>query len=304
VKTLTDLRKLRHVVGVAHAGSFTAASHALSITQSALTKSVAEVEQLLGLTLFQRLPRGVNLTDAGSLFVRHAERILADTSDLMAHLGQLNDLSAGHLRIGVTPAAYAAFLERPVSTFAERYPGLHIDIRDGTVDAITLDLASGHIDLAIGAVNYLSQWSDLELQPVAQLHYFFIGRRDHPLSKKKPSAAELLQYPVVMPAAGFTTEAELNKAYTQAGLAPEPPRYTCDHFPLVKRIVAATDAISPVVSLAPAGERFGKEFHVFEDVIALEAQMLGIATARRFAPTPAASAFKEMFGATLEDPTS
>ena len=112
MKALTDLRKLRHVVGVARAGSFTAASNHLAITQSALTKSVAEVEHLLGVRLFQRLPRGVTLTEAGALFVPNAERILNDTQDLMTQLGDLQSLAAGHLRIGAAPAGVIAFRRR------------------------------------------------------------------------------------------------------------------------------------------------------------------------------------------------
>ena len=62
---LPDNRKLRHVIGVARAGSFTGATKLLAISQSALTKSVAEVEAQLGYPLFERLPRGVRPTAAG-----------------------------------------------------------------------------------------------------------------------------------------------------------------------------------------------------------------------------------------------
>lgn len=302
IRTLTDLRKLRHVVQVAHSGSFTGASTVLAITQSALTKSVAEVEHLLGMKLFQRLPRGVQLTEAGATFVPRAERILADTGDLMTQLGALQNLSTGRLRIGVTPAAYASFLETTVSAFAQVYPGVHIEVTDGAIDETAEAVITGRIDLAIGGVNYLSAWPKLEINTIAHLHHFMIARIGHPLAQSQPVAADqLLRYPLIMPTAGLTTQTQLNRAYVAAGLSPTPPHYLCDHFPLVKRLVAATDAISPVVSLAPASVRFRDEFSVFEGVLELDEQTLGIVYSRDRELSAAAAAFVDMFQGFLQD---
>ena len=303
IRPLTDLRKLRHVVQVARSGSFTGASSVLAITQSALTKSVAEVEHLLGTKLFQRLPRGVQLTEAGTTFVPRAERILADTGDLMTQLGALQNLRTGRLRIGLTPAAYASFLETTVSAFAHVYPGIQIEVTDGAIDEIADAVISGRIDLAIGGVNYLSAWQKLEINIIAPLHHFMIACLGHPLAQsQRVSANQLLQYPLIMPAAGLTTQAVLNRAYVEAGLSPTPPHYVCDHFPLVKRLVASTNAISPVVSLAPASERFRDEFTVFEGVLDLDEQTLGIAYSRKRELSAAATAFVDMFQGFLQDP--
>ena len=283
-------------------GSFTGASKVLAITQSALTKSVAEVEHLLGTRLFQRLPRGVQLTEAGATFVPRAERILGDTDDLMTQLGALQNLSTGRLRIGITPAAYASFLETTVSAFAQVYPRIHIEVTDGAIDDIAEAVISGRIDLAIGGVNYLSAWQKLEINTIAALHHFMIARIDHPLAQMQPvTADQLLQYPLIMPAAGLTTQAQLNRAYVDAGLSPAPPHYLCDHFPLVKRLVAATDAISPVVSLAPASVRFRDEFTVFEGVLELDEQTLGIVYSRNRELSAAAAAFVGVFQGFLQD---
>ena len=92
---ITDLRKLRHVVGVAEAESFTGAGTVLGVTQSALTKSVAEVERHLDVSLFHRLPRGVRVTEAGEAFVQRARKILADLDDLHEGIDKLRDLRAG-----------------------------------------------------------------------------------------------------------------------------------------------------------------------------------------------------------------
>ncbi len=81
-----DLRKLRHVVETARFENVTRAAEALYITQSALTRSLADVEAELGTPLFVRLPRGVRVTDQGRRFVDRARLIIGDVGDLLADI--------------------------------------------------------------------------------------------------------------------------------------------------------------------------------------------------------------------------
>ena len=73
-----DLRKIRHVVEVAHSESITTAAYTLSISQPALTRSIADVERQLGVKLFERMRRGMRLTEAGRVFVDHAQRVIKE----------------------------------------------------------------------------------------------------------------------------------------------------------------------------------------------------------------------------------
>ena len=301
MRALSDLRKLRHVVEVARAGSFTAASVALAVTQSSVTKSVAETERFLGLKLFERLPRGVALTAAGETFVPRAQRILNDADELMEDLAGLRNLARGKLRIGVAPAAFVSFLESTVSAFARVYPGLSVSVTEGTVADLTQAALNGEVDLVVGGVNYLDR-EDMITTQIARLHSFVIARRDHPLAgMDNPGATEILSYPVIMPESGAVSDAVLAAAYQAAGLSPVPAQYVCDYFPLVKQLVLATDAISPVVSLAPASVRFRDEFAVFDGVMMLTEQYLGVAHAVRRTPAPAARAFIQIFQSFLRD---
>ena len=123
MKSLTDLRKLRHVVGVARAGSFTSASNNLAITQSALTKSVADVESLLGSQLFRRLPRGVALTPVGEMFVPRAERILADAQELMSDLEDLQKPGRGTAKGGDCAGRFHWAVSTDIGRFCQSVPG-------------------------------------------------------------------------------------------------------------------------------------------------------------------------------------
>ena len=295
---LPDTRKLRHVVAVATAGSFTGATQLLSITQSALTKSVAELEDQLGYSLFERLPRGVRLTAPGASFVPRAERLLADMGDLMAGAGEIADLQAGRLRLGVGPTAFMTFLEKGVPAFARLYPGVEIEVRAGTIDEMARALINREIDLVVGAANYLTAWHELETVSVGTLETFFIGRKGHPAGED-PDAPTLLEYPVILPATGLSTAVNLAGAYRAVGLSPRPPHYICDHFPMVLDLVKKTDAISPVVTLGDPGARFRSSYSVYDGVIHLEAHELGYAMTSSGALAPPALAFIDLFRSLL-----
>jgi DNA-binding transcriptional LysR family regulator len=296
MRPLTDLRKLRHVIGVARAGSFTTASNNMAISQSALTKSVAEVEELIGEKLFQRLPRGVALTAIGALFVPRAERILADTQELMMQLEARQALAAGSLRIGVAPLGFIGFLDQTLPAFAQLYPGISIAVEEGDVEMIASAVVRGELDLVVGLQENLEQWTELEVVPFARLHQFYISRLDHPLaSLDKPGLRDLMQYPQVIPKPGFTTQVQINKAYVAAGLTPRAPHYTVNHLPLIERMVSATNAISHMATLSKPDGVFRKKYRVYPDPSAMEAQVLAFAHPKFGEYSKPAVAFIEMF---------
>jgi DNA-binding transcriptional LysR family regulator len=296
MRALTNLRKLRHVVGVARAGSFTTASNNLAISQSALTKSVADVERLIGEKLFQRLPRGVTLTAMGALFIPKAERILIDADELMLDLESRQKLAAGSLRIGVAPFGFVGFLEQPLPAFAQLYPGIRIEVEEGEVEVIANAVVRGELDLVVGLQPNLEQWTELEVTPFALLHQFYISRLDHPLAGlEKPKRHELMQYPLVVPKPGFTTQVQINNAYVAAGLTPRPPHYTVSHLPLIERLVAVTDAIAHMATLSMPGKSMRKDFCVYQDDDNASPQMLAFAHPKGNAYTKSAAAFIEVF---------
>ena len=103
MRTQIDLKRLRYIVEIARCESITTAAETLSLTQPALTRSVAEVENELGTKLFHRLPRGVALTEQGERFVQGARRVIGDVDDLISDIRDASEALCGRLRIGVSP---------------------------------------------------------------------------------------------------------------------------------------------------------------------------------------------------------
>lgn len=287
-----DIRKLRHVSEVARAESITAAAQTLHITQSALTRSIAEVEAELGVELFQRLPRGVRVTEAGRTFVDRARRILGDMDELMAGLADVKTLDVGRLRVGVAPAAYQTFLTESVAALASRHPGLEVEVRTGAVTDHAPRLLGGELDLIVGPFRALEKWPELAVAHVTDFHCAMMLRRDHPLaSQEVVSEKDVLAWPAVIPATMDPMLTDIAGIYAAHGLPRFKPRYQVDGFEMIRRIVAGTDAYAPIISLDPAFGSLPGEFLILRDVVDMPVQAMAVATSRSGSVTPAAQAF-------------
>jgi len=144
-----DLHRLRLLCEVADRGSLSAAASALAYSTSSVSEQVAVLERETGLQLLERGPRGVRLTEAGSLVVARARELLAGETALRAELDDLAGLRAGRLHLGAFPTAGVRLLPRAVAAFRARYPDVGLELTEADPDdALTL-LAARELDMAL-----------------------------------------------------------------------------------------------------------------------------------------------------------
>ena len=134
---------------VAHRGSFTGAAEALGYTQSAISRQIALLEKETGAVLFDRLPRGVRLTQEGNCLLPHAQAVIERLGTARDDLRQLRDLAAGRLRVGAFPTADAALVPYAVAAFRAAYPKVAIRLTEGLVRDHVAHLLAGDLDLAV-----------------------------------------------------------------------------------------------------------------------------------------------------------
>lgn len=141
---------LRVFLEVARHGSFTVAARSLGWTQSAVSRQVASLEGALGgAALFDRLPRGVRLTEAGRVLVPHAEALVTRLGQAERELTALREAAGGRLRIGAFATADAALVPHAMAAFRARHPGVRLTRDEGFTPALLDRLAAGGLDLAI-----------------------------------------------------------------------------------------------------------------------------------------------------------
>ncbi|MFC0505666.1 LysR family transcriptional regulator [Micromonospora costi] len=130
-------------------GSITAAARELRYTQSAVSRQIAALEAEFGVVLFDRLPRGVALTDEGRRLLPHAEAVLDRLTTARRELDALRGLGGGRLRVGAFPTAVAALVPRALAGFRDAHPEVALSLVEGRTPALLERLLAGDADLAV-----------------------------------------------------------------------------------------------------------------------------------------------------------
>lgn len=177
------LRQLRAFVAVAQFSGFTAAAERLHVTQSALSVMIRSLERELGLRLFDRTTRMVELTEAGREFYPLAEKTLEDLTSAVAHSRDLAEMKRGRVTIAATTVVSSILLPRAVARFGRDYPGIRVVLRDGAPPAqIAGMVLAAQVDLGIAPVTGAE--ADLESVPFIEDTLELACPGDHPLTRK------------------------------------------------------------------------------------------------------------------------
>jgi DNA-binding transcriptional LysR family regulator len=235
--------RLGKVVAVARTGSFTAAAEMVGVTQSAITRSTADLEREIGYAIFHRTARGALLTEQGRDFVERAERLLEDARALLRPPAEL-DAYAGVLRIGVCPASLQWCLIEPLDLLLSRHHRIRLDVTGGTVERVVLQLRNGGLDAAFGFDGAFNAWSDLRCDPVGTMDVALFVRRGHPLAGRPTlSASDLAEFDFVCPSDSRPYGELIRGIYEDKGVERLRRLHIVDYFPIIRHVVEKSDAV-------------------------------------------------------------
>jgi len=213
-----ELSALRAFVEVAERTSFSEAAHALFLTQPAVSKRVAQLENELGAQLFDRIGRRIMLTATGAALLPRARRLLNDARDL-AHL--VDDLAGevrGRLVMGTSHHIGLHRLPAALKAFRTHYAEVELDIRFMDSEAACRAVESGDLELAI--VTLPPDTPDrLALEPVWDDPLMVMVAEDHPLAERLQVSMETLAaHPAVLPGPTTYTRGILESAMRDRGI--------------------------------------------------------------------------------------
>jgi len=143
-----SLKQLNYFIALAEAKSFGLAAARVHVTQPALSQQIKELETNLGVTLLERLPRGVRLTRAGQDLVERARRVQTDVRD-MERAARLRQGLSGRLKLGVIPTIAPYLLPRALTRIRARDLTLELRVREAQTSVLLSELADGQIDVAV-----------------------------------------------------------------------------------------------------------------------------------------------------------
>ncbi|NQW01455.1 MAG: LysR family transcriptional regulator [Rhodospirillales bacterium] len=148
--TRITIRQLEAFIVVADASSFAAASKVLSLSASAVSQLVSELENLLGFRLFDRTTRRVSLSSAGREMLGQAQSTLRNIREIESSAADVRSRAAGVVRIGAPLVLASVLLPAAVREFRQIHPKVVIHIRDVPVEGMVDHIAKGDLDLALG----------------------------------------------------------------------------------------------------------------------------------------------------------
>jgi DNA-binding transcriptional LysR family regulator len=294
-------RELLTVVTLAEYGSFVAAASQLKTSQPALTRTVKRVERVLGVTLFARNTRHVEITAAGREFVAVAERVLNDLQLTVRSLDAVTREQRGRITVSTYSAFSAHAMPHVIRSFRDTRPLVEVKIREGRQHDILDDVRGGVADFGVGYVNALPDAFDgalLRQEPV-----YALIPTSHPLAAAKPAGvrlADLRDEPLV----SGPSDTYLRRLIDGAAAA---DGYTLTYAVQVDRLLSVTHHVCAGVGigLLPTGclpmLQWGEGFH---QALLADPKLLvlvGLITLRGRYQTPAAVSMMSMLRASICD---
>jgi LysR family hydrogen peroxide-inducible transcriptional activator len=188
-----SLRQLQYVVAVADNLSFRRAAEDCHVSQPSLSAQLAQLEDALGVRLFERDRRRVLLTPAGALLVERARRLLVDADHLVDAAKRAGDALAGTLNVGVIPTIAPYLLPSVTPAVRAKYPSLMLLWTEDKTEVLVRSLEEGTLDAAVVALE-AKLGNNVERELIARDPFVLVTAADHPLgAKHKPLAASDLR---------------------------------------------------------------------------------------------------------------
>jgi DNA-binding transcriptional LysR family regulator len=255
---MLNVNRLRILIEVASRGSFSAAAEALSYTQASVSQQIAALEQETGVSLLERLPRGVRLTPAGEVLVEFAEGILARLHAAEAEMAAIAGLRGGQLRMASFPTAGATLMPLAIAIFRAQHPEVELTLSEGEPEDIAPRLYAGEFDIALlfefeGTSESLGP--DIERTALFEDPMFLAVPADHALAQRRTLRLENLRAEAwIQTSAASACARHVVRSCHAAGFEPI-VSFESDDYATVQGLVAAGVGVALIPKLALAGSR-------------------------------------------------
>jgi LysR family nitrogen assimilation transcriptional regulator len=242
-----ELRQLRYFKAIADARSFVRGADHLHVAQSALSRSIAKLEEQLGRSLFIRHSGGVSLTDAGVRLYRHADHVLKGMQRLTDEMAADTPEPHGLVSMGAPPSMQSNLTAPVAARFINTFPQAFLNVVQDTSARLREGVSAGHLDVIV--VSSMALSGGLHYAPLFTESLCLIHRTSSSLHSKNPARLQdLIGIPLVLCGYPDTLRLYLNQAFAQAG---EKPTVRCEVNSA--QLVADLVAHGAGVGIAPYG---------------------------------------------------
>ncbi|WP_093839369.1 LysR family transcriptional regulator [Streptomyces aidingensis] len=233
-----DLQQMRYVVAVAETRNFTRAAERCSVVQSSLSHRIAGLERELGVRLFARSSRRVELTSAGAAFVAGARECLAAADRAAADAAAAGGVVRGRLAVGVIVTTAAVDVPEVLQRYRARHPQVRVVLRSGRSDAMAAAIRAGDLDIAFLGLPEGERPAGVETVVLDHDRHVLVVPAGHRLAgASRVTLAEIAGESFVDFVAGTPARAQSDQAFTAAGLVRD-VAYEAGVVELMTRLIA------------------------------------------------------------------
>ena len=245
-------RQLRLLVALDDARNVHRAAAALAVSQSAASKELKDLETMLDLRLFDRLPRGVSPTLAGEALIRHARSALRSLARAQEELDVLRSGAAGEVEVGVIMVPGLELLPRAIARLKRELPLLRIGVQVEPSPLLLARLKDESLDFLIARILDQEDRTELQFEEIADEPVCAVARPGHPLLQAVtgaaagaavPSLEALLSWPWVLPPRGSILRRRFDAMFRRAGLLPPLDVVETTAMLVVTGLLQQTDAL-------------------------------------------------------------
>jgi len=256
-----DLRQLRYFVGIVQAGSLSRAADQLHVAQSAISHHLASLESDLDRQLVTRGPKGIQLTEAGSVLYRHAEAILRHVESAKRDAMSALNVPSGRVSIGL-PVAWTPILSYELfARVRTAYSQVLLHLTDGNSSLLRERLVNGRLDIAVLFTGQPER--GLAVEPLLHEELFYVtGDPD----TSPITVADAAQRPLLVPGPGSAVQRAAQEMFSQRGLTVTPIGEIDTHITLLRAIASGIgNSILPWCELYDGEQRTVLNWRRFAD---------------------------------------
>lgn len=311
IRARLKTRQLLLLSALAEEGNIHGAACSMFMTQPAASKLLKELEDVLAVPLFERLPRGMRPTVYGESMIRHARMVLANLGQAYEEVSALKAGRGGHVRVGTVTTPGMSLLPMAISRLKHGHPNLRVQVQLGSTPELLTALRQGQLDMVIAR--------PASVQDSEQRLYRYAALADEPVcAVVRPGHALLAQRHVqlqdvahcawILPPAGSVLRQRLEQMFQQADLSPPSDLIETTSMLFVTRMLGHSDAIAV---LSEEVSQFYAEHGLTDRLpLTLPCSMdpFGLVTLRDQLPSPGArvmvhalaQSVRALYGLTLE----
>ena len=229
--------------------SFRRTALQMHLSQSAVSGTLARLEEMLGARLFDRTTRTVQLTQAGEVFAEQARFLRHQMDETVRRVQAVAQVQVGRLALAALPSLAAGAVPRAFARFAAEHPGVHLELFDSLAGPAFDMVRAGRVDFALTAAN--PAYADLDYTPLASDPFVLLVGRSHPLARGRGAIAwaDVADLPHISMPAGTSVRQYADEALLTHRIR-FAPQYEVEHLATIAAMVAAQLGVSALPELA------------------------------------------------------